>query len=129
MNPQAKDSLGEVLLWLMEDARSEGTTRLFRELWAIALHDPQIAKAMDSFYTRSANAYLQRAGDKSAMSTEGELEAIIYLMLVISEGVSVIFGTRPTAGHLFSRVREAAHGAIMHLLAKSASRGSTGKAD
>jgi AcrR family transcriptional regulator len=117
MNSETKDSLGDVLLRLMQDARSASTNRLFRELWAIALHDPQIAKAMDSFYSRSASAYLRRARHNSAMGCGGaELEATIYLMLVISEGVSVIFGTRSPADPLFSRVQDAAHRAIVHLL-------------
>jgi AcrR family transcriptional regulator len=114
---ETRDSLGDVLLRLMQDARSDQTNRLFRELWAIALHDPQIAKAMDSFYTRSASAFLRRARYQSrAGFGEEQLEAVIYLMLVISEGVSVIFGTRPTADPLFNRVRNAAHQALMHLL-------------
>ena len=76
---------------------------------------------MDSFYTRSANAYLRRARRKAGpISGSDRLEAIIYLMLVISEGVSVIFGTRPTADRLFDRVRDAAHRAIMQLHSSSA---------
>jgi AcrR family transcriptional regulator len=117
VDSETKDSLGDVLLRLMQDARSDQTNRLFRELWAIALHDPHIAKAMDSFYTRSANAYLRRARYQSRVGFgEEEVEAAIYLMLVISEGVSVIFGTRPTADRLFNRVRDSAHQAIVHLL-------------
>jgi AcrR family transcriptional regulator len=120
LNFATRDSLGGVLLRLMGDARSDQTNRLFRELWAIALHDPQIAKAMDLFYTRSAGAYLRQARRNSEMASGGEeLEAAIYLMLVISEGVSVIFGTRPAADRLFSRVRDSAHRAIMHLLLQS----------
>jgi hypothetical protein len=119
--PFVGDSLGELLLRLMQDARSDQTNRLFRELWAIALHDPRVAKAMDSFYTRSANAYLRRARHESGtISGGGQLEGIIYLMLVISEGVSVIFGTRPTADRLFDRVRDAARRAIIHLHSRGA---------
>jgi AcrR family transcriptional regulator len=117
VNSETRDSLGDVLLRLMQDARSDQTNRLFRELWAIALHDPNIAKAMDSFYTRSASAFLRRSRSESGMSSGGdELEAAIYLMLVISEGVSVIFGTRPAADRLFNRVRDSAHQAFAHLL-------------
>jgi AcrR family transcriptional regulator len=121
VDSETGNSLGDVLLRLMQDARSDQTNRLFRELWAIALHDPRVAKAMDSFYTRSANAYVRRARHKSETISGGEqLEGIIYLMLVISEGVSVIFGTRPAADRLFDRVRDAAQRAIMHLHSRGA---------
>jgi AcrR family transcriptional regulator len=113
----AVESLDDRLLWLMRDARSERTNRLFRELWAIALHDPQIAKAMDAFYSRSASAYLRRTRNQRGKNIDdAHLEAVIYLMLVISEGVSVIFGTRPNANALFERVQEAAYRAFGHLL-------------
>jgi len=114
------DFLGGVLRRLMEDARSDQSSRLFRELWAVALHHPQIAKAMDSFYSRSAKAYLRLARRTSETAPGGaELEGILYLMLVISEGVSVLFGTRPADDDLFGRVSDAAHRAIVHLLLRS----------
>jgi AcrR family transcriptional regulator len=104
------DSLPDVLAWLMTDAATEGTNRLFRELWAIAIHDDRIAKAMDSFYSRSASAYLRYAkpGGGNA-SDKVRLESVIYFMLTISEGTSVIFGTRPNGNRLLERVRGIAH--------------------
>jgi AcrR family transcriptional regulator len=117
MNTGSREALGKVLLWLMEDARSDHTSRLFRELWAMAPHEPRIAKAMDRFYSRSVNAHLRRLEEASGSSRAGEdIEAIVYLMHVMSEGSTVIFGTLPQAQPLFDRVRSAAHRAIVHLL-------------
>ena len=114
-------TLGDSLRWLVNDAASERTSRLFRELWAIALHDPQVAKAMDAFYTRSARAYLRSSVAKSAATREvADLEAIVYLILVLSEGTTVLFGTRTGSRDLFERVRETACRAIMHLLTPAA---------
>jgi AcrR family transcriptional regulator len=114
-------ALGEMLQWLMRDAISDHTNRLFRELWAIALHDPRVAKAMDSFYTRSVTAHLRRvAHGPGARCDRENLEATVYLMHLISEGATVIFGTRRGAERLFTRVQEMAHRAIMHLLTQSA---------
>ena len=111
------DSLPDVLTWLMTDAASEGTNRLFRELWAIAVHDARIAKAMDSFYSRSASAYLRYAKHSGGRPPDkARLESIIYFMLTISEGSSVIFGTRPNSNRLLERVREIAFEALRHTL-------------
>ncbi len=120
MNTGSRDALGKVLLWLMEDARSDHTSRLFRELWAMAAHEPRVAKAMDGFYSRSVNAHLRRLEKASGSSRAGEdIEAIVYLMHVMSEGSTVLFGTLPQAQPLFDRVRNAAHRAITHLLTQT----------
>jgi AcrR family transcriptional regulator len=120
MNTGSREALGNVLLWLMEDARSEHTSRLFRELWAMAAHEPRVAKAMDEFYSRSVTAHLRRLEDASGSNRAGnDIEAIVYLMHVMSEGSTVIFGTLAQAQPLFDRVRSAAHRAIMHLLTQA----------
>jgi AcrR family transcriptional regulator len=119
LNTGTRAALGDVLTWLMQDASSEHTTRLFRELWAIALHDSRVAQAMDSFYARSVSAHLRRVLDTSRTTRDRQdLEAIIYLMHVMSEGVTVIFGTRRGADRLLHRVQDAARLAIMHLLTR-----------
>jgi AcrR family transcriptional regulator len=119
MNTGSREALGNVLLWLMEDARSEHTSRLFRELWAMAAHEPRVAKAMNEFYSRSVTAHLRRLDASGSDRTDNDIEAIVYLMHVISEGSTVIFGTLPQAQPLFDRVRGAAHRAIMHLLTQA----------
>lgn len=116
-NTGDKEGLGDVLRWLMEDAVAHHTNRLFRELWAIALNDARIARAMDMFYARSVRAHLRRLTDRSTVSQDTQrLEAIVTLMHVISEGTTVLFGMRPEARAAFGRVREVAHEAIMSLL-------------
>jgi hypothetical protein len=107
-----------VLGWQMEDSATERTNRLFRQLWAIAGSDPSIAQAMDSFYTRSVRGLLRRIGVSSSTSAEfRDLETIMYLVLTISEGTSVMFGTRPGAQELLKRVQLMARRAIEHLVA------------
>ena len=111
------DTLPDVLTWLMQDAATEGTNRLFRELWAIAIHDDRIARAMDSFYSRSASAYLRYTKHGARKPADkARLESIIYFMLTISEGTSVIFGTRPASNRLLERVREIAQDMLRQAL-------------
>lgn len=116
-NTGNKESLGDVLRWLMEDAISDHTNRLFRELWALALNDARIAKAMDAFYARSVRAHLRRLKDRTDVHGEPQrLEAIVLFMHLLSEGSTVLFGMRPEARDTFERVREIAHEAFMTLL-------------
>jgi AcrR family transcriptional regulator len=116
-NTGDKQGLGDVLGWLMEDAITPETNRLFRELWALALNDARIAKAMDGFYARSVRAHIRRLTERKELSQDPQrLEAIVLLMHIISEGTTVLFGTRPEARPTFERVRGLAHEAFMSLL-------------
>jgi AcrR family transcriptional regulator len=116
-NTGDRESLGDVLRWLMEDAVSDHTNRLFRELWALALNDPRIAKAMNAFYARSVRAHLRRLRDRADVSSDPQrLEAIVLFMHLLSEGSTVLFGLRPEARATFERVCDVAHEAFMTLL-------------
>jgi hypothetical protein len=106
----------------MEDSLSEWTTRLFRQLWAIASHDARIAAAMDRFYTRSIHAYLRRIGVRGPTPQNGlDLEALVYLIHMLSEGTIVLFGTRARSGDLFERVRAVADRALVQLIQSESS--------
>jgi AcrR family transcriptional regulator len=112
-----------VLRWQMEDSVTERTDRLFRQLWAIAGSDERVAHAMDSFYTRSVRGTLRQIGVKPSASAEfRELESIMYLVQIITEGTSVIFGTRPRSGELLKQVQSTALRAIGHLVASVPNR-------
>jgi AcrR family transcriptional regulator len=116
-NTGTREGLGEMLRWLMEDAVSHETNRLFRELWSLSVADPRIAKAMDTFYARSVRAHLRRLTDRSTVSHDSQrLEAIVILMHLLSEGATVVFGMKPQARATFERVRAVAHEAFMSLL-------------
>ena len=88
-----------LVAWLMQDSASAQTSRLFRELWTIALHDPFIAKAIDRFYAEvqeTASVHLRHNFPKLPPGTVRE---IVQLMGIISEGSNVLYGTArsPTA--------------------------------
>jgi len=109
-----------VLRWLMEDAATERTSRLFRQLWAIAASDARVATAMDAFYTRSVRGHLRRLGVRASTSAEfRDLETIMYLVHVISEGTTVLFGTRARSRALLQRVQSMAERAIAQLVASA----------
>jgi AcrR family transcriptional regulator len=109
-----------VLRWLMLDAVTPRGSRLFRQLWAIAANDARVAIAMDSFYTRSVRGHLRRLGLHPAATRKyRDLEAIMCLVHVISEGTTVLFGTRRRARALFERVQSLAERAIAQLVASA----------
>ncbi len=88
-----------LVAWLMRDSVSTETSRLFREFWTIALHDPFIARAVDRFYAEvqeTASAQLRHNFPKLQRGAE---RAIVQLMGIISEGSNVLYATarNPTA--------------------------------
>lgn len=111
---------GAVLRWLAEDAVSGPTSSLFRQLWAIAANDARVAGAMDEFYARSVRGHLRRLGVRASTADSfRQLEAIMYLVLVFSEGSTVLFGTRARSRALFLRVQSLAVRAITDLVASA----------
>lgn len=88
------DRLGAFIEWLVRDAASGPTMRLFRELWVMALHDKAAARAVDDFYdamTMRAKALLKSMRPEAS---DAELGRLVLLCAMISEGSSVVFGTR-----------------------------------
>jgi AcrR family transcriptional regulator len=80
--------------WLLDDAVTEETVWLFRELWAMALRDEVIRNAVDDLYDevmdRIATA-LQAA--YPAADPQG-LRDLVQFIALISEGSTVLYGTR-----------------------------------
>lgn len=117
--PTAKSPQTEieaVLRWLMRDAKSSGTSRLFRQLWALAATDATTAASMDQFYTRSVQGHLGRLGLRPGAG-DPDPEAVLFLIHVISEGTTVLFGTRQRSTALYRRVESLAVRAINQLIA------------
>jgi len=93
--------------WLMNDASTPTSNRLFRELWAMAVHDRFLARAIDDFYDQAIEriAQMLRAANP-AMSPESAF-TIAHLVAMVSEGTGIIYGTRLT--------RAASHAAVKAL--------------
>ena len=92
-------ALSALITWLMRDSVSTETSRLFREFWTLALHDPFVARAMDRFYAEvqeTAALHLRHGFPRLSKSA---VRGIVQLMGIISEGANVLYATarRPTA--------------------------------
>jgi AcrR family transcriptional regulator len=92
-NSESTGGFANLIAWDIRDSTSKYTSRLFRELWAMASHDPFIAKVLDNFYEVAAVRASQRLRKAHPNLSAGRAEAIIWLLAMISEGANPIFGT------------------------------------
>jgi AcrR family transcriptional regulator len=102
------DGFAGLVRWLISDSVSHETSRLFREFWAMALHDEVIAEAMDGFYaqaheTASALLRLIEPGLNRRQAHD-----IVQLMGAISEGTNVLYATASKSKASLQRVSQLA---------------------
>jgi AcrR family transcriptional regulator len=96
---RSSKALGSLLAWLMQDSVSPETSRMFRELWTMALHDPFVANAIDRFYAEvneTVTAVVRRHFPNMRASRAREF---VQLIGVLCEGSNVMYATakRPIA--------------------------------
>src|ERR1700689_5172437 len=82
-----------LLRWLVEDSVSTETSRLFRELWAMALHDEVIAEAMDRFYAQAHERVVLLLRLTQPTLRRRRAQDIVQLMGAISEGANELYAT------------------------------------
>jgi AcrR family transcriptional regulator len=115
-SPEPGDAFAKLIAWLIHDSTTPVTSRLFRELWAMALHDSFIKEAVENLYARCAmrivNVLHQSHPDLGAI----EAKEIAYLLLMICEGTNPIYGTCPKRGAPISKVSKLAVGALLQLV-------------
>ena len=99
--------LRALIEWLMTDAVSTQSNRLFKELWAMGLHDRVVARAIDDFYDKAVKHIAELLRVTYPDMSSGAAMTIAHLLGTISEGTGVIYGTR--------RDRAASHAEVMAL--------------
>ncbi len=100
--------LQTLVRWLFTDSITVETVHTFRELWALALHDAVIRRAVDDFYDEamaSVAQILQLARPKADART---IRDLVQLLAIVSEGMTVFYGTR--------RERAAPHERLVELV-------------
>jgi AcrR family transcriptional regulator len=95
---------GALVEWMMHDSVSPVTSRLFRELWTIALHDEFIATAIDDFYVEVHETTSQLLRQNFPNLTSRMAQDIVQLMGIISEGSNVLYATARVSTAPMSRV-------------------------
>ncbi len=79
---------------LWSDSISYETVRTFRELWALSVHDPVICRAVDDFYDGAIAGVSQILRDRRPKVDPAAIDLLVQLLGLISEGGTVIYGTR-----------------------------------
>jgi AcrR family transcriptional regulator len=80
--------------WVWTDAIDDDTTRTFRELWALAPHDVVIRRAIDDFYDDAISGVVQLLKQARPHADVRKIRLLIQLVAMVSEGGSVLYGTR-----------------------------------
>jgi hypothetical protein len=99
----------------MEDSITSRYTHLFRELWAAALHSPPLNAALEHFYDQTIEDVVTVVAPSIDARSRTELKTIVYFMCVLSEGSSVVFGSRASPGSLFAELKDAATRTVITL--------------
>lgn len=89
-----KENLETLVKWLLTDAVEEETVRVFRELWAISLHDQVIRDAMDDFYDVVMNSTVEILTPYYPGAHIDSVRELAQVLAHLSEGSVVLFGTR-----------------------------------
>ena len=100
---QGLESLVE---WLLTQAADEDASSIFRELWAMARHDEIVRAAVDDFY----DTMMARVAD-TLQATHPDADPrgvadLVQMIAVISEGTTVLYGTRSERISAHSRMVE-----------------------
>jgi AcrR family transcriptional regulator len=112
----APDTFAKLIGWLIHDSTTPVTSRLFRELWAMALHDSFIKDAVESLYARCAMRIVNVLHQSHPNLGAIEAKEIAYLLLMICEGTNPIYGTCPRRGAPISKVSKLAAEALLRLV-------------
>ena len=94
VSAQPERRLERLVEWLMHDAASAKTHRLFRELWAMALRDPAVARVVDDFYDGGMDMVARVVRDIYPTLDSNDARELAHMIALISEGATVIYGTR-----------------------------------
>ena len=80
--------------WLLDDATAEESVWLFRELWAVALRDEVVRDAIDDLYDELMDRIAADLETAFPAADPKEIRDVVQFIALISEGSTVVYGTR-----------------------------------
>jgi AcrR family transcriptional regulator len=102
--------------WLLDDAVDPLTAGAFLELWALALHDADVAEGVHALYDDAIDACVQALRVDPATPGGAAFRQSLYLLGTLVEGSSALFGSRDTAGEAYAGFRRDARALIVPFL-------------
>ena len=90
----SEHEIEELVHWVFMDSVSEGTVRISREIWAMALHDDDIKEAIDDFYDILMERLVDMLQRSHPNTKKATLTEIVHILVQVAEGTAVLFGTR-----------------------------------
>ena len=102
----ADKKVEDLVSWLLNDAVVEQTVRIYRELWAMSLHDETICRAVDDFYDDILHSTVKSLKDFYPNADLVSIQELVTVIGLLSEGAAVIYGTRKERAVKLERVIE-----------------------
>lgn len=84
----------DLVRWLLEEAVAEEAMWLFRELWAMALHDEIVREAIDDLYDDLMSKVAATLETAYPSADPQAVRDFVQFIALISEGSTILYGTR-----------------------------------
>ncbi len=84
--------LESILDYWIEDLGAAETTAFFPELWALANHDPRVARLVDGLYARVREPLIELTGLINPACTLPERQQLALFMCATMEGLTIFAG-------------------------------------
>jgi len=97
----AEQKLERLIRLLLQDIRTKRTTRLFPQLWALANHDPFVAKAVDSIYILERLTLTRLIAEINPSLAPQEREALALFVSASIAGATMFVGFERPWGQEF----------------------------
>lgn len=92
---KTSELVDELVHWvMMEVAVDEETGRFAREIWSLAIHDEEVCQIVDGFYDDLVESFVDGLAQKRPDLDKTKILELMYLLIMVSEGTLVVFGTR-----------------------------------
>lgn len=80
--------------FILNDAVVKETVQIYRELWAMSLHDDVICRAVDDFYDDMMEIVFQLFRRSYPEIEEKSIRELVQILALMSEGTAILYGTR-----------------------------------
>ncbi len=110
--------LESLVRWLLEEPVNEDAMWLFRELWAMALHDEEVREFIDDFYDELMGRVISALLAAYPDAEPQDVSDLVHLVAIMSEGSTVIYGTRRNRASSHQRVKDLAAHLVTSILDK-----------